>query len=255
MPVLFIGHGSPMNGILDNSFSNTWETIGTGLPRPSAIMVISAHWVTDGVRITDLASPPVIYDFTGFPKELYQVKYPAKGSPELVAESRALIPSIEPDHEWGLDHGAWTILRRMFPDASIPVVQLSLDYRKTPSRHFDLALELAALRTRGVLIVGSGNLVHNLRMLNWQNPEATFDWALSAREILKTTIDSGKYQPLFSYQNMGSAIQLAIPTPEHFLPVFYPLALKKNTDTLEWFNDTTTMGSVSMSSFIIRTGV
>ena len=253
MPALFIGHGSPMNGIEDNEFSKEWEALGHRLPIPKAILVISAHWYTKGTHITAVNFPETIYDFYGFPDELYKVKYAAPGSPHLAAETKNLVKktTVGLDHEWGLDHGAWTILRRMYPDATIPVLQFSIDYSKGPEYHYELAKELSELRKKGLLIVGSGNMVHNLRTLDWTNPANGFDWAIEMNNIFKSRIASHEHKALIDYKNLASAANLSIPTPEHYLPMLYVLGLQNNKDEVLFFNDKTVMGSVSMTSFVL----
>jgi 4,5-DOPA dioxygenase extradiol len=253
MPALFIGHGSPMNGIEDNEFSTQWEVLGRTLPVPKAVLVISAHWYTRGTKISAVDAPQTIYDFQGFPTELYDVRYPAPGSPALAKTTAELVRKtiVTLDHEWGLDHGAWAVVRRMYPAATIPVLQLSIDFTKDPLYHYELAAELKELRKKGVLILGSGNLVHNLRVLNWQNPENGYEWALEMNDTFKKLIHSNDYRSLTQYERLGSAAKLAIPTPEHYLPMLYVLALRGDNEEVGFFNDKTVMGSVSMTSFTL----
>ncbi len=230
MPHLFIGHGSPMNGIENNSFSESWKALGISLPGPKAVIVVSAHWFTRGTRITAMPNPQTIHDFGGFPKALFDVQYPAPGSPSLANETIAMIRSahVVPDHDWGLDHGAWTIVRHMYPDASIPVLQLSIDYTKPASWHYELAKELGELRKRSVLVVASGNMVHNLGILNWNLPEGGYDWALEMNETFKKHLLEGNHQALIEYDKLGPAAQMSIPTPEHYLPLIYSIGLQGN---------------------------
>jgi 4,5-DOPA dioxygenase extradiol len=193
MPVLFLGHGSPMNAIEENEFVQGFRTVAREIPRPAAVLVISAHWETNGTYITAMDSPKTIHDFSGFPKELFEVQYPAPGSPELAKETKDLIKTTDAglDDKWGLDHGAWSVVKHMYPKADIPVIELSLDYRQSPQFHFDLAKELAPLRHKGVLIIGSGNMVHNLRMVDWRKLNEIdygFDWALEASDKMKKYI-------------------------------------------------------------------
>jgi 4,5-DOPA dioxygenase extradiol len=251
MPVLFIGHGSPMNGIEDNIFSGRWEQKGKEIPKPAAVLCISAHWFTKGTRITAMDFPPTIHDFYGFPQALFDVQYPAPGDPALAQVTSELLGTAQPtlDHDWGLDHGTWSVVRRMYPQANIPVLQLSIDYTQPPVRHLELGRELKALRKKGVLIIGSGNMVHNLRMMNWHLPEAGFDWATEANTLFKTQIASGDFTPLTRYESLGSAVKLAVPTPEHYLPLLYTLGLQKKGEQPVFFNDQTVMGSISMTSF------
>jgi 4,5-DOPA dioxygenase extradiol len=253
MPVLFIGHGSPMNGIEQNSFSDYWKKLADEIPKPKAVVVVSAHWLTRGTKITAMDFPKTIHDFGGFPKELFEVQYPAPGNPGLAVETANIIKStkVEMDHDWGLDHGTWTVVRHMYPDASIPVLQLSIDYSKGAEYHYELAKELSDLRTKGVLIIGSGNMVHNLGMMAWDrinDPEYGFDWALSMNDKFKELIGNGDHKSLIHYESLGREAQLSIPTPEHYLPLMYTLGLKKEKDEVSFFNDKVVGGSLTMTS-------
>jgi len=252
MPVLFVGHGSPMNGIEDNEFSQRWKALAKEIPVPAAVLVVSAHWFTKGTRVTAMDFPQTIHDFGGFPQELFDVQYKVPGSSALASETASLLHSahVELDHDWGLDHGAWTIIRHMYPDANIPVLQLSIDYTKGPQYHYDLAKELFALRKKGVLIMGSGNMVHNLRMVAFDKIESEFgyDWALQMNDKFKQLITAGDYQPLIHYDTLGREAKLAIPTPEHYLPLLYTLGLKDNKDNVSFFNDKAVGGSLTMTS-------
>jgi 4,5-DOPA dioxygenase extradiol len=253
MPVLFIGHGSPMNGIEDNAFSKNWAKLGTEIPKPKAVLVVSAHWLTNGTHITAMEAPKTIHDFGGFPQALFDVQYPAPGSPELALETSKLITStsVGLDHDWGLDHGTWTVVRHMYPNADIPVLQLSIDYSKPPQYHYELAKELAALRKKGVLIIGSGNMVHNLRMVAWDKlnePEFGYDWAQEINQVFKEKIVAGDAQSLIQYERLGSASKLAIPTPDHYYPLLYTLGLQDKTDAIDFFNDKAVGGSLTMTS-------
>lgn len=253
MPVLFIGHGSPMNGIEDNEFSKRWAAMAKEIPTPKAVLVVSAHWFTNGTRITAMVFPPTIHDFGGFPKELFDVQYPAPGNPELAKETSSLIHSanVELNHDWGLDHGAWTIIRHMYPKADIPVLQLSIDYTKNPQWHYDLAKELYSLRKKGVLIIGSGNMVHNLRMVAWDKldaPEYGYDWALHMNSKFKELIGNNDHQQLINYSLLGREAMLSIPTPEHYLPLLYTLGLKNEKEHVSFFNDKAVGGSLTMTS-------
>lgn len=252
-PLLFIGHGSPMNGIEDNEFSESWEKLGQEIDPPSAVLCISAHWYTVGTFTTAMERPRTIHDFYGFPKPLFDVQYPAPGNPSLAKETASLIhkTSVGLDHEWGLDHGTWSVVKRMFPKANIPVLQLSIDYTKDPQFHYELAKEINSLRKKGVLIVGSGNMVHNLGVLNWLQPNKSYDWATEMNETFKSLIRQGNHQPLIHYSKLGEAAKLAIPTPEHYLPLIYILGLKEEKESISFFNDKTVMGSVSMTSLKI----
>lgn len=257
MPVLFIGHGSPMNGIEDNEFSKRWSSIAKEIPTPAAVLVVSAHWFTKCTRITAMDFPQTIHDFGGFPQALYDVQYPAPGNPLLAKDTANLLHAahVELDHDWGLDHGAWTIVRHMYPDANIPVLQLSIDYTKGPQYHYELGRELYALRKKGVLILGSGNMVHNLRMVAWDRLNDTnygYDWAIQMNETFKHLIASGDYNPLINYDSLGREARLAIPTPEHYLPLLYSLGLKDNKDEISFFNDKAVAGSLTMTSVLLQ---
>lgn len=253
MPVLFIGHGSPMNGIEDNEFSRNWKEMAKQIPTPKAVLVISAHWLSKGTRITAMDFPQTIHDFGGFPKELFEVQYNAPGSPMLAKETASILTSahVEMDHDWGLDHGAWTVVRHMYPEANIPVLQLSIDYTKGPQYHYDLAKELYALRKKGVLIIGSGNMVHNLRMVAWDKLNETeygYDWALQINNKFKELIGNGHHDSLIRYETLGKEALLAIPTPEHYWPLLYTLGLKGGKDAISFFNDKAVGGSLTMTS-------
>jgi len=249
MPVLFLGHGNPMNAITDNEFVRGWRRAKEALPRPRAILCISAHWETRGVFATAMEKPQTIHDFGGFPQELYEVQYPAPGSPELAGAAKRAVTqaSVEPDHQWGLDHGCWSVLKHLFPGADVPVVQLSLDYTKSAGWHYELATELAVLRRKGILIVGSGNIVHNLGRADWQNREG-FDWAVAAEARLRKLIAEGDHKALVNYGALGTEVRLAVPTPEHYLPLLYVLALKGEQEGVSFFNEKTELGSISMTS-------
>jgi 4,5-DOPA dioxygenase extradiol len=251
MPVLFVGHGNPMYGIEENEFTRGWKKAVENLEKPRAIVVVSAHWETRGTQVTAMPRPRVIYDFGGFPRELFEARYDATGSPELAKEiaenlKRRLIELDETN--WGLDHGAWTILRHLYPAADVPVLQLSLDYTKPAAQHYEFAGELDFLRERGVLVIGSGNMVHNLRRVNFRAPNQGQDWAVEANEIFKNLISAGEHDKLIEYENLGGEVRLAVPTAEHYLPLLYALALKKEGEPIEIFNDAVDLGSISMTS-------
>lgn len=253
MPALFIGHGSPMNGIEDNEFSRRWKKMAEEIPVPKAVLVVSAHWFTKGTQITAMDFPKTIHDFGGFPQELFNVQYPAPGNSILAKETTEIIKSakVELDHDWGLDHGTWTVVRHMYPDAAIPVLQLSIDYSKGPQYHYDLGKELYELRKKGVLIIGSGNMVHNLRMVAWDKLNTDnygFDWAIEMNNNFKNLINDGNHKPLINYESFGTAGKLAIPTPEHYLPLLYTLALQSDKDKATFFNDKAVAGSLTMTS-------
>ncbi len=256
MPVLFMGHGSPMNAIEDNEFSKQWQTLGLTLPKPNAILCISAHWETSGTFVTAMELPKTIHDFGGFPQALFDVQYPAHGHPALAKQTKDIITTTEVglDDKWGLDHGAWSVIKHLYPQADVPVIQLSLDYTQGAKYHYELAKELAALRDKGVLIIGSGNMVHNLQMIAWDKMNAKeygFEWAIEANDKMKKFIHEGDHTSLINYKSMGRAFDLAIPTPEHYLPLLYSLALKSEKDSISLFNDKAVAGSISMTSLII----
>lgn len=252
-PVLFIGHGSPMNGIEDTHFSRQWKNEVAHLPNPKMVLVISAHWLTNGTYVTAMEKPQTIHDFGGFPDELFAVQYPAPGSPEWAQQTKNLVKSTEVglDHEWGLDHGTWTVVRHMYPEAQIPVLQLSIDYNKPAAYHYALAQELKALRKKGVLIIGSGNMVHNLRMVAWDKlntPNYGYDWAIEANETFNQLILDRNHQALIDYQKLGQFALLSIPTPDHYYPLIYSLGLSDSTDGITLFNNELVGGSLNMTS-------
>jgi 4,5-DOPA dioxygenase extradiol len=255
MPVLFVGHGSPMNAIEENEFVLSWRKLGKSIPVPKAILCISAHWETRGTQVTAMAKPATIHDFGGFPPALYKVVYPASGSPELAKDIKENLTDTEIglNENWGLDHGAWSVIKSLYPEANVPVIEMSLDYSKSPQNHYDLAMELSYLRKSGVLIIGSGNIVHNLGMLAWDRSESDFgfEWALKANETFKNLVINGNHKELIDYPRLGREVQLAVPTPDHYLPLLYSLALKEENDKIEIFNDKAVMGSLTMTSFRI----
>lgn len=253
MPVLFLGHGSPMNAIEENEFVKGFRNIAKEIPRPNAILCVSAHWETRGTFVTAMKNPVTIHDFGGFPKELFEVQYPAPGSPELAKATKALVKKTEIglDEKWGLDHGAWSVIKHLYPKADIPIIQMSLDYYQSPQYHYELAQELSSLRNKGILIVGSGNIVHNLRLLAWDKLNADdfgFDWAIEANEKMKKFILNNEHKQLINFRSQGKAFDLAIPTPEHYLPLLYSLALKDKKDDIKLFNDKAVAGSLTMTS-------
>lgn len=253
MPVLFLGHGSPMNAIEENAFVLGFRKAASEMPKPNAILCISAHWYTSGTKLTAMDLPQTIHDFGGFPQALFDVQYPAPGSPELARAAKDLLAPVvvEEDHQWGLDHGAWSVIRHMYPEADIPVIQMSIDYTKPPQYHFDLAKRLHQLREKGILIIGSGNIIHNLRLIDWRNINtvgAGWDWAVEAREKTNRWLSEGDFQNLINYQQQGTALQYAVPSPDHYLPLMYSLGLKETTDELSLFNDELIGGSLSMTS-------
>ncbi len=255
MPVLFLGHGSPMNAIEENEFVEGFRLIGKSIPRPSAILCISAHWETRGTFVTGMEKPATIHDFGGFPRKLFEVQYPAPGSPSLANNLKETITKAQVglDTKWGLDHGAWSVLKHLYPDADIPVVQMSLDYYQTIRYHYELAGELKELRRQGILVIGSGNMVHNLGTIAWDrldDDEYGFDWAMEARDKMRQYIQSGNHLKLIDYLSVNS-FRLAIPTPEHFLPLLYVLAMKDKDEPVTLFNDKVIAGSIAMTSVSI----
>ena len=274
-PVLFVGHGSPMNALEDTEFSREWERIGKELPRPDAILCVSAHWLTRGTAVTAMEKPRTIHDFGGFPPELYQVSYPAPGKPALAERIRELLASpntetsghatgkvktgVEPgkvevgmDQGWGLDHGTWSVLRRMYPKADIPVLQLGIDADKPANWHYSVASRLKALREEGVLIVASGNIVHNLGMVAWDRMDESgfgFEWALQFDASIAGCIQSGDDESIIHWEKMGKAARLAVPTTEHFIPLLYALGARDPTDKVRTFNAKAVAGSLTMTSY------
>ncbi|MEZ5002146.1 MAG: 4,5-DOPA dioxygenase extradiol [Chitinophagales bacterium] len=255
MPVLFLGHGSPMNAIEENEFVAGFRKVGKEITKPNAILCISAHWETKGTFVTAMQHPPTIHDFGGFPQALFDVQYPAPGSPELAQATQQLVTSthVGLDDKWGLDHGAWSVIKHLYPNADIPVIQMSIDYTQPGRYHYALAKEISSLREKGVLIIGSGNMVHNLRMVAWNklNQAYAFDWATEANEKMKSHILNGDHQPLIDFRSQGKAFHLAIPTPEHYLPLLYTLALADPKEQISLFNDKPVGGSLTMTSLKI----
>jgi 4,5-DOPA dioxygenase extradiol len=249
MPVLFVGHGNPMNAIIRNEFHNTWQQLGKELPRPKAILSVSAHWLTRGTFVTAMENPKTIHDFGGFPKELFDQQYPAPGAPDLASVTMQLVKTAEvkDDYQWGLDHGTWSVLLPMYPKADIPVFQLSIDYYKPPQYHYELAQQLKELRRKGVLIIGSGNIVHNLGMVDFEG-KTVFSWAQEFDEKMKGFISAGDHQGVIQYDKLGNIAKMAVPTNDHFLPLIYTLGLQDKKDEISYFNDRIDLGSVSMRS-------
>jgi 4,5-DOPA dioxygenase extradiol len=252
MPVLFLGHGSPMNAIEENEFVQGFRNVGATISRPQAVLVVSAHWETRGTQVTAMAQPRTIHDFGGFPKALFEVQYPAPGSPELAEETQRLVKgtAVGLDHGWGLDHGAWSVVKHLYPQADVPVIQMSIDSGMQPEQHYALAQELGTLREKGVLIIGSGNMVHNLRMVAWDkiNEPFAFDWALEAQAKMSQGILSGDHAPLINFHAQGRAFDLATNSSEHYLPLLYALALQRPDERATLFNDKPLAGSLTMTS-------
>lgn len=244
----FIGHGSPMNALEHNAQVQQWQSVVQG-HTPRAILMISAHWYTQGTMVTAMNSPRTIHDFYGFPQELHQVRYPAQGDPALATEVKELLSPhpVKLDMTWGLDHGAWSILMHMFPNADVPVVQLSLDQNLTPAQHLQLAKQLAPLRQQGVMIIGSGNLVHNLRMLDWQSTKPPL-WAEQFKQHIKNLLLSKNFDAIAQYQHLGESALVAVPHPDHFLPLLYVLGTMQEEDEISLFNDEILFGALSMLS-------
>lgn len=257
MPILFLGHGNPMNAIETNEFTQQWKLLGNTITKPRAIVCISAHWETKGTFVTMSQQPETIHDFYGFPQELYQQQYPASGSPELAQNiiKGTLYTPISGDYRWGLDHGAWSVLKHVYPEANTPVIQISIDHYKGAAWHYQLGKALGFLRTKGVLVVGSGNMIHNLRILqvpnNDFNAEHGYEWAFKMNEIFKKEIINDNHDSLIKYQSLHKESMLAIPTPEHYIPMLYALAMKNEGESIKIFNDKVIAGSLSMTSFII----
>jgi 4,5-DOPA dioxygenase extradiol len=257
MPAVFFGHGNPMNALQDNAWTRAWNVVGATIARPRAILCISAHWYFPGLAVTAHRQPPTIHDFGGFPEALFRVQYPAPGSPELAARVAALLDPLQVsmDQDWGLDHGTWAVLCQVYPAADIPIVQLSLDSSKPPSWHFDLARRLAPLRDEEVLIVGSGNLVHNLHAYSWgRHPVAPYDWALRFEALARKLMSLHDFEPLIDYEALGPDALLAAPTPDHYLPLLYVLAQHREGETVSFPVEGFDGGSISMLSVQVGDG-
>ncbi len=256
MPALFIGHGSPMNALEDNATTQMWESFGTRFARPNAILIISAHWTTRGTAVTAMPAPKTIHDFGGFPQALFDMRYPAPGDPTLAARVAQLLSPLTPspvvlDQTWGLDHGTWSVLVKMYPDASIPVVQLSIDLSQPAAWHFALGRQLALLRNEGVMIIGTGNVVHNLDRLNPRSEG--YDWALRFNAAMRQAIQNGQFEQVIHYQDLGQDAALSVPSTEHFLPLLYVLGARTGEEPVAIVCDTMELGSISMMSVIIGT--
>jgi 4,5-DOPA dioxygenase extradiol len=249
MPTIFFGHGNPMNALSKNSYTEGWASIGKSIPRPKAVLAVSAHWYIPYCAVTSNLNPRTIHDFGGFPKELYQIEYPAPGSPELalrVKDLPAPVP-VSLDESWGLDHGTWSVLKHVFPKADIPVVQLSIDETQPPSFHYELGKRLAALREEGVLIIGSGNIVHNLSLYSWGEDDVPpFDWAVRFEENARELLLNGDDAPLVNYQSLGRDAILSAPTPDHYLPLLYVLGLRRKNEKVSFPVQGIDGGSISM---------
>ncbi|MEI8279202.1 MAG: 4,5-DOPA dioxygenase extradiol [Bacteroidota bacterium] len=254
MPVMFIGHGNPMNAITDNAFARKWKELGKTLPRPKAILSISAHWLTSGTKVTGMAQPKTIHDFGGFPKALFDAQYPAPGTPDFAKQTAELITHthVSQDETWGLDHGTWSVLLPMYPAADIPVYQMSIDYDQPMSYHYEIGKQLSKLRDKGVLIIGSGNLVHNLRMVDWDGGNKVYDWAQEFDSKFTHWMDTGDHKSALDYQKiLGKTAELAHPSYDHLLPLFYILGLQQKGEHVSYFNEQFDMASISMRSVMI----
>jgi 4,5-DOPA dioxygenase extradiol len=251
MPAIFFGHGSPMNAIQDNAYSRAWRALGEALPRPKAILAVSAHWYLPATRVTAMTQPRTIHDFGGFPHELRRVSYPAPGDPALARRAQDLLQPLPVglDESWGLDHGTWSVLRHVFPQADLPVIQLSIDETRTAAFHHDLGRRLGPLRDEGVLIVGSGNLVHNLHAYAWGDPSVEpHDWARRFEDRARRALQAGDHEALVGYESWGKDAVLAAPTPEHYLPLLYVLGLRRPGEAVSFPVEGFDGGSVSMLS-------
>ena len=253
MPALFIGHGSPMNTLARNRYTEAWRRLGDSVPKPKAILSISAHWTTRGTAVTAMDRPRTIHDFGGFPQELFEVQYPAPGDPRLAERVRDLLAptDIALDKSWGLDHGTWSVLVHAFPDADIPVVQLSIDGTKAPDFHYQLAQRLAPLRDAGVLIVGSGNVVHNLGRIQWAEDAKPYDWAVRFNDKLRGHLAAHEHQPLIDYTTWGEDARLSVPTPDHYLPLLYVIALQVENEIISLPIDGIEYGSIGMLTALV----
>jgi 4,5-DOPA dioxygenase extradiol len=253
MPAVFFGHGSPMNTLEQNRYTQAWADIGKSLPRPSAVLAISAHWLTRGTAVTAMDTPRTIHDFGGFPRELFEFPYPARGQPALAQRVRSLLAPVDVklDQEWGLDHGAWSVLAHVFPDAGVPVVQLSMDGNQPPQYHYDLAKRLAPLRDEGVLIIGSGNVVHNLGIMDWRGANKAHDWATRFNQFVRGHLEKREHAALIDYRKMGKDADLAVPTPEHYLPLLYVLAQQDDKSVVTIPVDGVEFGSISMLTAVV----
>lgn len=247
-PAIFIGHGTPMNALLDNEFTKTLRSFGEDLKKPKAILCISAHWLTQGTFVLEEKQPRMIYDMYGFPKELYEVDYPAPGSPEFAAITKSLSPAqdIQFDNEWGFDHGTWSILKWMYPKADIPVYQLSIDYRKPMKYHYELAREIARIREKGVMVMGSGNITHNLRIVDREVNASPLEWAQEFDFLTKEAISNREDDKITNYQLLGKESELAIPEPSHWIPLIYTLGMSDTKEPVQHFYEEIQHGSISM---------
>lgn len=251
MPAIFFGHGNPMNALYQNAYTQAWSSIGASVPQPKGVLCISAHWYLPKTAVTAMENPRTIHDFGGFPRELHEVRYPAPGSPGLAARVSDLLRPVpvEKDTSWGLDHGTWSVLVHTFPDANIPVVQLSIDETKEADWHYEIARQLAPLRDEGILIIGSGNIVHNLHTYSWGNPDVkAYDWAVRFETMARSALSAGDFEPLVAYEALGRDAMLSAPTPDHYLPLLYVLAQRRNDEPVTFPVEGFDGGSISMLS-------
>lgn len=253
MPAVFFGHGNPMNTLYKNQYTESWKKIGESIPKPKAILMVSAHWYTRGTAVTAMQTPKTIHDFGAFPRELFEFEYPAPGSPELAGRVRELLAPVDAqlDQSWGLDHGTWSVLAHAYPDADVPVVQLSIDATRPNSFHYDLAQRLSPLRDEGVLIAGSGNVVHNLRAMNWDETAKPFDWALRFNDRVRSHLENRSHLPIIDYAAMGEEARMAVPTPEHYLPLLYIVGLQRDDEPVSFPADGIEHSSISMMSVVV----
>lgn len=253
MPAIFVGHGSPMNAIEDNQYTKTWRSIAERIQKPEVILSVSAHWFTKGTRIMNEENPIMIYDMYGFPKELYEVTYNTAGSPGIAKVSKELISrSTKFDNSWGIDHGTWSVLVHMYPDGDIPVFQISIDAQASPEEHYKIGRELRALREQGVLIFGTGNVVHNLRLVDWHQVNNGFDWAYEFDEYIYKNILSKNHDNILKFKVLGNIAKLAVPTPDHFYPLLYVLGASYEEDKISVYNKSCEMGSLSMTAYLFE---
>jgi len=255
MPILFFGHGNPMNAIQSNAYTEAWSALGKALPPPRAVVAVSAHWYLPGTAVTAMGAPRTIHDFGGFPEELYRVRYPAPGDPRLAKRVQALLAPtpVRLDESWGLDHGTWSVLCHVFPNADVPVIQLSIDETEPPALHYELGRRLAPLREEGVLILGSGNLVHNLHAYGWgRRSMEPYDWAVRFEKQARDLMRTGEHGPLVAYESLGRDALLSVPTPEHYLPLLYVLGMRGSGEAADFPVEGFDGGSVSMLSVRLR---